>query len=790
MTNQGLVHYGSYKQFNLSNGAKAYVNLCNECKNINIVVPILEELKEFGLDFSYVQNHQDRNTIGLYGYGCSIMMSMQKLSLENNCLRLKRGDGLIISLDEIESTEEYSLYFSKKEKIYAKIYSSQPNHFTVSDLHGNYWSYCSSTYPMLPSTIKFYHYTYYILHENGKVFYMRSDGLEEVDLTIQTINTQSIICTKIEYFVKDANSVFQLNRRYSFEYQNLYCKKITDVFNNKTINNNELIFSAGSSYQVTDLIKNETVKCVLVNGNIVISQYHNNINTAVVHNINYGSEKTVVINSFGENLTYVFENNLVQYIFDEKFNSNTFTFDNDCNLTSKQTNLAFDDEKKTILGENLSDYTVTNDVYPSSIYPNSTITKVFYMRTNSKIEQQKSFISYVRESLCLSFLTKSTDSGKIKVSLKINNKLTKELIIEPKSFYHPASINLFFDGVIEWARVSFEVLSGNCYVAGIKLAPITNEFDVEYNDEGLAMSKSSGGYVSNLNYDEKNYLLSKSGNDFLGSTQVYNDDDLVYERVNGVEKKYNYLNGKLFSTRINYQNETINELFTYENDFLTEYRDIHNNTHNYTYDIPKKRINTEVVNNFTTKYNYDGLNDKGSTFEGSSLTKDNQITYNSKNEVIRYNHVTDDGIINQYQFTYNDDLDLKSIKENNLEYGILDYENEDSDTLPHTGRVKVVRYGSERDEFTFDSRGNVTKKNINYSTIYDYTYNYFDQLKEVKRGSDVIEEFDYDIRNQLVSHQINNGINHIFSYKPTCTKFSNNLCSEQYQAFSSQNSCI
>ena len=129
-------------------------------------------------------------------------------------------------------------------------------------------------------------------------------------------------------------------------------------------------------------------------------------------------------------------------------------------------------------------------------------------------------------------------------TLKINNKLTKEITVEVKAFYHPVSISLFFDGVIEYARVSIEVLSGNCYVAGIKLAPTINEFDIGYNDEGLVMSKSIGGYVSNLNYDENNYLLSKSGIDFSGTTQVFDGDDLVYERVNGVEKKYNYLNGK------------------------------------------------------------------------------------------------------------------------------------------------------------------------------------------------------------------------------------------------------
>ena len=106
MANQGLVNYGAYRSFALSNGTTAHINLCNEHKNINITVPVLEELKEFGLDFSYVQNHQDRNTIGLYGYGCNIMLSMQKSDLENDCLRLKRGDGLIISLDKVESTNE------------------------------------------------------------------------------------------------------------------------------------------------------------------------------------------------------------------------------------------------------------------------------------------------------------------------------------------------------------------------------------------------------------------------------------------------------------------------------------------------------------------------------------------------------------------------------------------------------------------------------------------------------------------------------------------------------------
>ena len=787
MANHGLVNYGAYRSFALSNGSTTYVNLCNDHKNINITVPILEELKQFGLDFSYVQNHQDRNTIGYYGYGCNIMMSMKKLSLENDCLRLKRGDGLIINLDKVESTDKYDDYFSKKEKIYARIIKAEPNYFTLSDLYGNYWDYRSSYY-MLPSTVKYNHYTYTSTYVNNKVVFTREDGLEKIELTIQTLSQDYSICAKIEYFVKDSNGVFQLNRSYTFTFENNYCTRITDVFDNKTVNNYELLLLAGISYQITDLIKNETIKCELVNENIVVSQYHNNINTAIVHNINYDNEKTIITNSYQENLTYVFENGLVKYIFDEKYNSNIFTFDENCNMISKQTDLAFDDEKKTILGENLSDYTVTNSVVTSTDYPNSAITKVFYMSANAKIEQQKSFISYVRESLCLSFLVKSIDSGKIKATLKINSSTTKTITVEAKTFYHPISLNFFFDGVINSTRVIIEVLEGNCYVAGIKLVPSANEFDVEYNDEGLVMSKNRGCYVSNLNYNENNYLLSKSGNDFTGSTQIYDNIDLVYERTNDVEKENSYSDGHdLIKEITSFKNETIEENYTYSNHFLTSVLDHNNVSYQFINDIVKKRLNQTIVNGVTTTYNYEGLNNKGPIFEGSSLTKDNLITYNSKNQVIRYNHVTDDSVVNQYQFNYNDDLDLNSIEENNLEYGILDYENEDSNTLPHTGRVKVVRYGNERDEYTYDNRGNVTRKNINYSTIYDYSYNYLDQLKEVKRGTDVIEEFNYDIRNQLVSHQINNGINHTFSYKPACTKFSNNLCSEQYQTFSSQN---
>ena len=349
MANQGLVNYGAYRSFALSNGTTAHINLCNEHKNVNIVVPVLEELKEFGLDFSLVQNYQDKDNIGYYGYGCNIMLSMQKLDLENDCLRLKRGDGLIINLDKVESTDEYDLYFSKKEKMYAKINNGETSYFTILDLHGNYWAYYSDFYPTLPSTIKYYHYTYSNVFENGKLIYTRDDGLEKVELNIPK---ESDTCRRIKYYVKDSSGVFQLNRSYNFEYQDLYCKRITDVFDNKTVNNNELILSSGMSYQITDLIKNETIKCELSNGNIVVSQYHDNINTAIVQNINYDTEKTTITNSYGENLTYVFENNLVKYIFDEKYNSNIFTFDENCNMIRKQTNLAFDDEKKTILGEN------------------------------------------------------------------------------------------------------------------------------------------------------------------------------------------------------------------------------------------------------------------------------------------------------------------------------------------------------------------------------------------------------------------------------------------------------
>ena len=788
MANQGLVNYGAYKQFLLSNGVTVQINLCNEYKNIHLCVPILEELKEFGLNFSISFNYQNKENIGVFGRGFSIPLRTEFVKNENNALTIKQDDGIIQDFEYFSD----DTFYSKKLKLYSRYYSLIIyNNYDIFDFYGNVWEY-SSMFPYMnfPKRVKSRKYEYSLLSSLTFLEYNRDDSKERIFIYLQDSKI-----SKISYEIKNNNDEYENSSTYEFTYNDdSYLINIKEIKDN-TVCSNTNFFYESNCYRITDLIKNETIKCELINGNIVVSQYHNNINVAIVHNINYDTEKTIITNSYQENLTYVFENNLVKYIFDDRFHSNIFTFDSDCNLTKKQINLAYDDEKKTILGENLSDYTVTNEVDSSSDYPTSSITNVFYMHTNSKIEQQKNFISYVRESLCLSFLTKSEDSGKIKATLKINDSTTKIITIEPKTFYHPASINLFFDGVIERVNVCFEVLSGNCYVAGIKLAPTLNEFDMQYNNQGLVMSKSSGGHVSNLSYNENNYLLSRSGNNFLGTTQVYNDKNLIYERINGVEKEYNYSEQQdlikekiIFYYKDNEEShsETIVENYTYSNHYLTSVLDHNNVSYQIINDIVKKEIKKVIVNGITTTYKYDGLDYHGPTFEGPSMTKDNLISYNAQKEVFRYNHVVDDNIINQYLFNYNEDLNLKSVKENDLEYGILDYENEDSETLPHTGRVKVVIYGNERDEYTYDYRGNVTRKNINYSIIYDYSYNYLNQLKEIKRGSDVIEEFDYDIRNQLVSHRINNGINHTFLYKPACTKFSNNLCSEQYQTFSSQ----
>lgn len=50
-SNQGLVNYGAYRSFALSNGTTAHINLCNEHKNVNIVVPCLGRTKRIWFRF-------------------------------------------------------------------------------------------------------------------------------------------------------------------------------------------------------------------------------------------------------------------------------------------------------------------------------------------------------------------------------------------------------------------------------------------------------------------------------------------------------------------------------------------------------------------------------------------------------------------------------------------------------------------------------------------------------------------------------------------------------------------
>ena len=124
--------------------------------------------------------------------------------------------------NKVKSTDKYDLYFSKKEKMYAKINNGESFFFTIYDLYGNEWDYHCLELVALPSTVKYHQYTYTYSFSNSKLIYTRDDELEKVELNMRIISMESNTCRGIKYYVKDSSGVFQLNRSYNFEYQNLY----------------------------------------------------------------------------------------------------------------------------------------------------------------------------------------------------------------------------------------------------------------------------------------------------------------------------------------------------------------------------------------------------------------------------------------------------------------------------------------------------------------------------------------------------------------------------------------
>jgi len=267
----------------------------------------------------------------------------------------------------------------------------------------------------------------------------------------------------------------------------------------------------------------------------------------------------------------------------------------------------------------------------------------------------------------------------------------------------------------------------------------TDDKIIEYNyDNRMLKSIQSGNKAFTFDYDNFQKTNSVKINNQSLITNEYEENDGKLKKStygNGATVEYTYDDFDRMNTV-----KKGNKTYSYHYNYQGLMDSIYNETSQalkFQYDYAQRVANIIIDNDLSIEYEYD---------VNSNVSKEKQV-FKSMEHTIEY--------------TYNEDDSIIKLKVDNQE---INYEYD------AIGRLKVRTINGELPvEYTYKRVGNKTSLIIDKikigEDIYQFTYDNLYNITKITKNEEVVNEYIYDNRNQLISdnnYEINR--NYIYTY--------------------------
>ena len=345
-------------------------------------------------------------------------------------------------------------------------------------------------------------------------------------------------------------------------------------------------------------------------------------------------------------------------------------------------------------------------------------------------------------------LSACSNSSKVKVTLTVDGQDTDEF----KKTVIDNNYDMMTLGVTalkSYSKITLTIiLTGNASIeiGGIQLLKKDFGAFYQYDEKGNPTETQSGkGSVSSV-YNSKGFQTGSLGKE----STMY---DFEYDDKGNMTSAKTAYGGKLENTYDSFNNLTKNVVSnaggtkklettkTYDSNgrFLTSETDELGNTTSYTYDTFGKIKKITDALNATTEYSYDAFDNLTKILFNSSISV--SYSYDSQNKLKEA--TLPNGT--KYTFGYDACNNLNSVSMNDTLIVAFTYDLK-------TGLITNQRYGSSGDSFDFiyNNKHNISQIKINGVLKYQYSYDDFDQLIQVKDGGNtILKTFTYDNDGQM-----------------------------------------
>lgn len=319
--NKGLKSYT--KQFTNNVGdIGVSANLYSLHGNMHVLFPIFTTVGYSPIDVSLIYNHQDKSTLGEFGYGYKLNYYKELEYVDSTTINVYNNDGsmdvYIFNTDRFEN-KELGNYISRSYDSSNLMYR-----YKLYNKNGDYLDYLQSNmkYPQSINLV------------SGEVLSFTFDSNNDI---LQITNSNNDVVT----FVKNDESLITsivwkhndvILKTATITYYSSILKTVVIVNNNSEVVGN-YEFVIGSNIELTDVLTGETAKLTYVGNKL--RGYIKGVNTLrdeLTTTITYDDYRTTVSDSLGNSTTYVFDvDGVLRYEIDSENNYISYTFDKEYN---------------------------------------------------------------------------------------------------------------------------------------------------------------------------------------------------------------------------------------------------------------------------------------------------------------------------------------------------------------------------------------------------------------------------------------------------------------------------
>ncbi|MDE7263687.1 MAG: hypothetical protein K2N64_03385, partial [Anaeroplasmataceae bacterium] len=762
MGNKGLKSYTKQISQTIGDVAKGFVNVNKEDANMHLIIPLFTTLGPNPMELSLIWNNQDKDKIGAFGKGFRPSVYYDIKEVNSTKIEVTEADGSTLEYEKRSDGKYYSVETGlviSKDSVYLPGEGDYDT-YTMKDQQGNCMDFDEK-------------YTYYITSmQKVNSFRTTLEGLnmDNGEGAKVTFSETDRVQTRATYTqngttLGDIDFDYDLNQRLTavkYYKESRLVKYLSITYSSNEITVKDEISKNYFTYTFTS-------NCVTKITEVI----NDDTNNAVQTSIAYEDRRTTLTDNDGRKVYFYFDNNnFPLFEIDEDGNAIETEYDETTKrLISQSSTIPTKKKLPTLSTPTIFMFTKTSGITTKEATINDPVLSgvlgtVYEVKGTGSLTYTFSTEGLGSDNITAVIWGKQktafTSSSKVKVTLTADGKDSDEF----KKTVVDDNFDMMTLGVMalkSYSMITLTItLTGNAEIeiGGIQLLKKDFGSFYQYDENGNVTGTESGkGTVSNV-YNSRGLQTSSVGKD----STLYNYE---YDDKGNLNRATTAFGGKLENLHDSKNNVTrsvvanasgtkrLETMKAYNSNgrFVSSETDELGNSTKYIYDSFGKIKKITDALSCTTEYSYDAFDNLKRIMFNNHVMID--YTYDSQNKLIQATLA--DGT--NYSFGYDTRNNLDSISMNGTQLVSFIYDSA-------TGLITHQKYGESGDSFDFiyNTKHNIKEIKINGILNYQYSYDNYDQIKEVKdRSGNILKSYKYDNDGKIIE-VIENGANLEYSY--------------------------